>query len=293
MEKIDVCINVFGKPYQTITTIKTLLDHSSQHIDKIYIIEESAQPEDYNYDLINKCVNYNNLIRFKPKHHLWVNRSNFDLFHKDEDYRLSFRYEYGLENTDKSKMLLIHNDVIFHSDVVGDLLRCDEDFFSIGNVGQCYNCPLFYENKCNGEILENNLKTNFNFDDVMLMVNKHKESRTYIFRSRIDKNKPLPLPECRVNEWCMLVNVDQYKKEVLQNKTVAPLGGYFIMDIGDLWFKQMVDKGYKFKNFNMDKLMSHAYFSDNGNGHSSLTNKEKYNKEESLAKEFYEKKYLK
>jgi hypothetical protein len=43
----------------------------------------------------------------------------------------------------------------------------------------------------------------------------------------------------------------------------------------------------------MDKLMSHAYFSDNGNGHSSLTNKEKYNKEESLAKEFYEKKYLK
>ena len=95
MEKIDVCVNVFGKPYQTITTIKTLLDHSSQHIDKIYIIEESAQPEDYNYDLINKCVNYNNLIRFKPKHHLWVNRSNFDHFHKDEDYRLSFRYEYA------------------------------------------------------------------------------------------------------------------------------------------------------------------------------------------------------
>ena len=34
---IDVNINVFNKPYQTIATIRSLLKVSGKHIDKIYI----------------------------------------------------------------------------------------------------------------------------------------------------------------------------------------------------------------------------------------------------------------
>jgi hypothetical protein len=40
MEIVDVIINVYGKPWQTICTLKSLIKHSGNHIDKIYLIEE-------------------------------------------------------------------------------------------------------------------------------------------------------------------------------------------------------------------------------------------------------------
>jgi hypothetical protein len=287
MKKIDVCLNVLGKPYQTIVTLKSLLKYSSQHIDKIYLIEELKQPEDYSFNLIKKELNYDNLIKFIPKNHLWINFTNPNLI-DNIDYRLSLRYQYGLENTDKSHMLLIHNDVLFHSDIVGKFLEEDKDLFGIGSVGQCWNCPLFLENVCNSEQLKENI-TKLNYDDIIKYVDKRKETRTfYQTRNKINKEKPLPLPECRINEWCMLINVDLYKKEVLENKRVTPLGGYFQMDIGDLWFRQMVDNGYDFKNFNIKEHLTHAYFSIAGNGHSSLFDSNKYQMEEVEAKKYYE-----
>lgn len=289
MKKIDICLNVFGKPYQTIVTLKSLLKYSSQHIDKIFLIEEENQPIDYNFDLIKNEVNYDGLIRFKPKHFLWVNGTDYNLYQTNKDYKYSIRYEYGLNNTDKSHILLIHNDVFFQKDIVGELLNEDENFFGIGRVGQCWNCPLFYENLCSGEKLSKNLENNFDYDFIFDVIYKHNTTRTFIHQNKIDKLKPLPLPECRINEWCMLINVDLYKKEVLENKRVVPFGGYFQMDIGDLWFKQMVDLGYKFKNFDIDKYITHAYFSITGNGHSSLFDSNKYQMEEVEAKKYYEK----
>ena len=40
--KVDVCINVFGKPWQTLCTLKSLMKHSGDKIDKIYFIKEKA-----------------------------------------------------------------------------------------------------------------------------------------------------------------------------------------------------------------------------------------------------------
>ena len=288
MKKIDVCLNVLGKPYQTIVTLKSLLNHSGQHIDKIYLIEELKQTKDYDFELIKKELGYENLERFQPKFHLWVNFTKLDMVHRNEDYRLSLRYQYGLEKTDKSHMLLIHNDVLFQSNIVGELLKEDENLFGIGSVGQCWNCPLFLENICDGDKLEKNIE-NLNYQDVMVFVDKRKETRTYYqVRNQINKQKPLPMPECRINEWCMLVNVDLYKKEVLEKNEVVPFGGYFQMDIGDLWFRQMVDKGYKFKNFQITHYLTHAYFSNVSNGHSSLFDNEKYIFEEKEAKKYLE-----
>lgn len=287
MKKIDVCLNVLGKPYQTVITLKSLLKHSGQHIDKIYLIEELKQTKDYDFELIKKELGYENLERFQPKFHLWINFTKLDMVYRNEDYRLSLRYQYGLEKTDKSHMLLIHNDVLFQSDIVGEFLKEDENLFGIGSVGQCWNCPLFLENICDGDKLERNIE-NLNYQDVMVFVDKRKETRTYYqVRNQINKQKPLPMPECRINEWCMLVNVDLYKKEVLEKNEVVPFGGYFQMDIGDLWFRQMVDKGYKFKNFEITKHITHGYFSE-GSGHPSLFNNDKYIFEENKAKKYLE-----
>src|SRR5665647_1201839 len=42
--KVDVAINYFGKPYQTLLTIESLLEHSDRHLDLIYLIKEPQQP---------------------------------------------------------------------------------------------------------------------------------------------------------------------------------------------------------------------------------------------------------
>lgn len=39
-DKVDVIINVYGKPWQTLCTLKSLMKYSGKYIDKIYFIEE-------------------------------------------------------------------------------------------------------------------------------------------------------------------------------------------------------------------------------------------------------------
>jgi hypothetical protein len=97
------------------------------------------------------------------------------------------------------------------------------------------------------------------------------------------------MPECRVNEWCALINIDDYKKEAIPNGDVVPFGGYYGLDIGDLWFRQMVDKGYKYKNYNIYKSSTHAYFSEVGHGHSAMNNRSMYDEDEQRAKDYFNK----
>ena len=44
MEKIDVIVQVYGTPWQTLCTLKSLMLHSGYLIDKIYLIEEFQHP---------------------------------------------------------------------------------------------------------------------------------------------------------------------------------------------------------------------------------------------------------
>ena len=96
---VDVAINVYGKPYQTCATLKTLMSYSGEHIDKIYFIQEKKQPPwGANFDIVLK--KFNNIELFIPKHFLYIYYADRERYH-DEDYRLSIRYQYAWENTDK------------------------------------------------------------------------------------------------------------------------------------------------------------------------------------------------
>jgi len=289
MQKIDVCINILGKPYQTLVSLKTLLDYSKQHIDKIYLIEERKQPKVYDFDIIKKNLTYDNLIKYTPKHHLWVEGSDIEKVKNDEEYRLSLRYQYGLEKTDKKHILLIHNDVIFTDDVIGKMLSIAKDYFCVGKIGQCWNCPLFYEKLCSGGVLADRVKeNNIKYEEIIRCVNKHPESRTASkAKNNISKTNPFPMPECRVNEWCALIDVESYRKETIPKGSAVPFGGYFGLDIGDVWFRQMVERKYKFKNFENGEII-HAFFSLDHSGHSSLFDEDKYLKEEAAAKIYFE-----
>jgi hypothetical protein len=73
--KVDVSIAFYGKPYQAIVTIKTLIKQSGQYIDKIYLSRERRQPHN-DYIGIFKIVDYFKndpdvrLVVQHPHHHL-------------------------------------------------------------------------------------------------------------------------------------------------------------------------------------------------------------------------------
>ena len=287
MEKIDVCITVFGKPYQTIVTLKSLLKYSASKIDKIYLIEEKNQPIDYDFNLIKNELGYENFERFIPNFYLGFGFSNFDEAKKNEEYRKSLRYEYGIQSTDKKYILIIHNDVLFKGDIVTEMLKESNGYFGIGDIGQCWNCPFNTESLCDGSRLQENIDMNHDYNEVIKIVEKHNTTRIANHGKKyIDKNNPFPMPECRINEWCALVNVDMYKKEVIPNGEASPIGGIFNIDIGDKWFYDMVKKGHKFKHFNIYDYCTHSFFSEVGNGHTSMFNKKMYEDDEIRAKNF-------
>lgn len=286
--KIDVCVNVYGKPYQTLITLKTLLKHSGDYIDKIYLIIEAKQPEVFDIDFLKSELNYDNLIIYKPKYHLWVNITDLRRYLTDMDYRWSVRYQFGFDNTDKTHLFIIHNDVLFHGNVVKDFIDLIENNIGIGEIGQCWNCPLQYDNICNGNIYN---EINVTYDTIINSTNKYPSSRTHIFKGLINKTTPMPLPECRLNEWCCLINTEIYKKEVIPNGNVVPFGSYVKVDLGDEWFRQLYLKGYSFKNVNINNWCTHGYFSEINRGHPSALNRDIYERDENIAKEYYYKNF--
>lgn len=52
----------------------------------------------------------------------------------------------------------------------------------------------------------------------------------------------------------------------------------------DVWFKEMVHKGYKFKHHDIYKFCTHSYFSEVGHIHSAMFNKNMYESDEERAK---------
>lgn len=284
-QKIDVCLNVYGKPYQTIITLKSLLNFSKDHIDKIYLILEPKQPEDFDIDFIKKEVGFENLVVYQPKYYLYIYRTDLNRVFNEPEYRLSLRYQYGIENTDKKYLFIIHNDVLFKKNVVEDFLTQIDGFAGIGQIGQCWNCPMFYEKKCNGDKFGN---FNPTYHEVIEDTLKYPESRTFIFRGIIDKNQPMPLPECRLNEWCCMLDMEIYKKETIPYGNILPFGGYFKMDLADEWFRQMFLKGYKFKNLDINQWCTHGYFSEINRGNPSMLDNNIYHRDEKSAKVFFE-----
>jgi hypothetical protein len=296
-QKVDVVINVFGKTYQTIVTLKTLLKHSGHLIDKIYFIEELQQPEPLDFEFIKKSVGYENIIHFKPKNFFWVNGIERSKILSSIDYRYSIRYEYGIDKSDKKFVFITHNDVLFESDVIKEYLLMIGDTAGVGGIGQCWNCPLFYEEKCNPEIYD---KLTLSSDEVKKIVYKHPTTRTFTqCKKSIDDGFIFPMPECRLNEISCLLNTEIYKKEVLPFGDVSPFGSYEVnkygesVDLGYRFFIDMHKKGYKFTHSALDKFYKHGYFSEiysgrKTGGHPALFNQEKYYGEEELAKKYLE-----
>lgn len=280
MEKVDVVLNVYGKPYQTAVTLLSLLRHSGHLIDKIYIIEEPNQPKDTNFDFIYDLLK-NKIVKHTPKHWLWINQIDKTRL-KDTDYRLSIRYQYGWEKSDKIFLFITHNDVLYKDNIIQILSDNLKDNIGIGRVGQCGNCPAAAANLCN----------RYNYwdyrpekEELEELAKKYNARRAEKYGPILERNKAWPLPECRLNEWVALVNLKIAREITMPYGDAMPFGAYNELDLGTQWFYDITHKGYKVQHYDFTKIAVHAWANEVPNGHSALFDKNMYKNSEAIAKD--------
>lgn len=273
--KVDVVINVYGKPWQTLCTLKSLMKHSSTHIDKIYLIKEKEQP--YNEEIDWIFSYFDNLIVYTPVKYNFI---TWDIHTNNDNDRYGVRYQYGFEKSDKEFIFVTHNDVLYTDDIIGDMINQIGDSVGIGEIGQCWNCPAKSNGLCSGEKFN---EWNPTYDEVISLL---PHVRTNI--QNVDKVNPKPLPECRLNEWSCLINRKLSNKETSPNGD-TPLFGIYGIDMGDKWFKSLYLKGYKFIDYR--KNFIHSYWSESSSGYQTQLKKDLYDKSEENAKKYYEENY--
>lgn len=276
--KVDVVLNVYGKPYQTYVTLKSLLQVSGDMIDKIYFIQEAKQPHNANFDLIFKDSELSTKIQlYTPKYYLYIDKSQPKLY-KNEDYRLSLRYQYGFEKSDKKFLFITHNDVLYKDNIIQYFLDNIKDKMGIGEIGQCWNCPFNFAQLCNRY---NYAEHKQKYKDVKKIFREYKPVRNY----KLHRRNVFPLPECRLNEWFCLLNRELYINKSYPNGKNL-FGTHMGTDTAVEWFREMNLKGMKFEHIDTQEYAVHAYFTQRKGGHQALLNDEKYFAQEEKAKEY-------
>ena len=294
-KSVDVFIGIFGKPYQTALSLLSLLRHSGEYIDRIYFLEEPATPEMERHDH-RRLLEYlgDRVIRFMPAH--WLGPEVVDekrILH-DEAYRLSVRYQYGWEQSDKTFALIIHNDIEVTGDIVGELLGNIGEATAIGGIGQCWWCPAGQKGLCSPTTYESYRP---DYEELMRLYREDVDltsRRAYHLGLRSEfHDRAWPLPECRLNEWGVLLNLDKARPATLPLGPAAPYGAIFAsgakigpnrdqdveLDIGVSWFRDMTHLGHTFAHYPVERFITHAR-----QGHCALFDPELYIRKELEAK---------
>lgn len=287
MNKIDVCINYYGKPYHTAVTILTLWKHSSRHINKIYLVIEKIQPY-YQYDVIPMLKFYLRglPIEYVYPQYFYYSGNPDESWLTDPEKRYGLKYQYALEKSEKEFLFLSHNDCLYEDDLLGEMLAKtqNETIAGMGLVGQCWNCPAFFAKLCDGSRFESFVPTR---EKLKELVDTYNPPRAAIHYKLIDQDIIHPLPECRLNEYACLINVPLYRQNVVPTGDILPFGGsWHGTDWGAIWFNSMFNRGYKFINFPFEPHMQHAPFSQNGSGHRADTEFDLYKSSEEAAKTY-------
>ena len=285
MEKIDVAINVYGKPYQTAVTLKSLMKYSGDKINKIYLSFEKEQPyghtiEDFLPLLVDLPIEY-----YFPKYFFWTRDKFEGLKNKLKllfpSYRKSIRYQYAWEATKSPYLLVIHNDVLFQADLVSYYLENIGEFIGIGRVGQCWNCP----GSINGCSSEKYWDYRPKMEELRRIYTDFPVQRAKEHGFLNDGKVSWPLPECRLNELVTLLNMKIAKPLILPFGSVAPFGIGNSIDNGIEWFRGISKIGHKVKHLDFEPFAIHAWANESKfGGHPSLFDEKLYQHEENIAK---------
>ncbi len=291
---VDVVINVFGKVHQTALSILSLVEHCHSHINTIYFQKEkyTATYEHLNHDHILEY--YSSLIKsYIPKYWNGIDPNDIQRLKDDRDYLLSIRYQYGWESCASKYLLTIHNDIDVRDDVIGNLLARIGENTGIGEIGQCWWCPAYQNSLCTSDTYTS-FKPSYQY--LMHLYNKdmdYTQRRAYNFGlSDQFKESPWPLPECRLNEWCALINMDKARKDTAPTGKAVPFGsrvssGSLIgdnwdrpvcLDVGVQWFRELLHMNHSFAHYDVNKDIVH-----DKRGSVKLDSREEYVKAEIVA----------
>ncbi len=267
--KVDVLINVCGKPYQTALALLSLDRFSGHRIGTIYFVEENTAQYDLamhgvHHEFVRERLADKIVYRVPSQWHYCFALEPDRL--GDEEYRHSVRYQYGWEATDKDHVLVIHNDAVFHGDVVGAMLEALDGHIAIGHVGQCWYCPAAFTGRCGPERY---MDYRPSFQELRDLYRTTRAPEGSLMRAYhlprlhgMFERQPWPLPECRVNEWCALVDMTKARAITVPHGRVTPFGaivnvGKQILDVGCQWFREVHARGHTCKHFDIYAYMHH------------------------------------
>lgn len=274
--KVDVAVQSYKKPESLLYALMSLKKYSAQHINNIFINDDSTDSlEELEKIFLNeKVTSYfapskiflrKNTIRvgYWPRYvkGYWpVGISIFRMayvigksFIKNKSVfvtREDVRYQYAFDNTDSKYLYVIHDDMVFHDDVLGLYIETIEknNLDVVGDLGQCWRC--LYKDNCTPQKI----------------VNGELPSKKFPLGKK-DKTKGINHLACRINEWSALVKVETEK--FIADKYNVFFGNY--EDDGDIacyWFKMIVKYGYKFTDPLPTKELRSKYYTHGWNGHS-------------------------
>jgi hypothetical protein len=277
-ERVDVAMNIFAKPYQTALSLLSLLKFSAARIDRLYLQFEPAGSR-YDAEPPYAVAEYLReqgwpLAIFQPD--IWIGRNPPDEKRLDDPaYRLAVRYQYAFEHTDKRRLFILHNDVMFKRDIVGAMLERADGNFALGSLGQCWNCPArlaelvreagLGDLPCTPERYQE-FQPDFAGLERLYAVARQRGVfvRPYWLGWEAHyRDRAWPLPECRVNEWACLVDVEQTRPLVRPWGTIAPFGAFescgasHLLDTSAAWFRELSRLGMKAGHFPLDAYMKH------------------------------------
>lgn len=278
MEKIDVAVNIFAKPFRTSLALLSLLRQSGQHIGKLWL---QFEPAGIAYDpfpayCIQEYISEKGLcetVITQPE--LWLAREAVTLDDFDDPAKKSaIRYQNAFENSSARLLFIMHNDIYVLKDILGAMAGQIGDAFAIGQLGQCWNCPA-----ANAELADHAMGCKpctpdaysaFKPDYGQLCELYSESRKRGIFARPYDQDgfteefrkQPWPLPECRINEWACLLNLALTKPLCAPQGESFPPGAYrkcgeFNLDIGVAWFRDMHAHGLEAKNFDISPYIKH------------------------------------
>ncbi len=271
---VDVVLNVFAKPYQTALSLLSLFKFSGAHIDRVYLqFEPYGSAFDHASPYIMAEYFQDRAVVSQPE--IWLQLDAADPSRlNDPAYRHSIRYQYAFEHSDKQFLLTLHNDVLVLRDMVGAMLEQIKDAFAIGSVGQCWNCPAAHADIVRHAGLgdtpcspDRHMDFRPDFAGLQRLYAAARQRGIFVrpywegWEAKY-RQQAWPLPECRVNEWACLVNLDKTRYLVAPRGPVLPFGAYepggsICLDIDVAWFRDLHRKGLHARNLNLSPYLKH------------------------------------
>ncbi|MEZ4737838.1 MAG: hypothetical protein R2818_00370 [Flavobacteriales bacterium] len=281
-QRVDVAINFYGKPAQTAVTLLSLLRHSGEHIARIHLTVEKRQP--FGAELLGLNAYFGDRLTIhKPTFWFGVRPTRNRLLMRWGAYRRSLRYQAAWETTDRPYLFITHNDMLYTGDIIGALLGRIGGSIAAGPVGQCWNCPASFAGKCGPDRF---LEFQPSYLEWQALAQRFPGPRAAHYERMVAPQQPWPLPECRVNEWSVLIDMVQAWPATMPAGSAVPFGALFGLDIGTQWFHDVVNQGLSVKHVDVAPFATHAWASSTGGGHAALGDRATYDREEALAKAF-------